>query len=107
MSAPMAGTNTPGGQASKVVLLAKGDAYFEVLSNSGGFVEVMGPTGGRATIPLADAEAGGYTAKVAHKLVKIDGSWMYMTAGQHGTDIYGGGKYSPAVPPGASRVRTL
>ena len=97
----------PGVQASKVVLLTKDDAYFEVLANRDGFVEVMGPTGGLATIPLADAEAAGYVAKVAHKLVKLDGTWMYMTSGQHGTDIYGGGKYSPAHPLGMQKVRTL
>jgi len=97
----------PGKQGAKVVLLVKGDAYFEVLSNNDGLVEVMGPVGGRATIPLADAEAGGYAAKVAHKLIKTDGSWLYMTAGQYGTDIYGGCRYSPAHPIGMQKVRTL
>jgi hypothetical protein len=89
------------------VLLAKDDSYFEVLANNSGAVEVMGPTGGRATIPLADAEAAGYAAKTAHKLIKTDGSWLYMTAGQYGNDIYQGGKYSTAHPLGMQKVRTL
>jgi len=97
----------PGAQSSKVVLLVKGDAYFEVLASNGGHVEVMGPTGGLASIPLADAEAAGYVAVSAHKLIKTDGSWLYMTAGQYGTDIYQQGRYSPSTPLGMHKVRTL
>jgi hypothetical protein len=97
----------PGVQAARVVLLTKDDSYFEVLSNSNGHAEVMGPAGAKVVIPLAEAEAAGYAVKVAHKLIKTDGSWLYMTAGQYGTDIYGGGKYSPAHPLGMQKVRTL
>lgn len=97
----------PATQGSKVVLLVNGDTYFEILSKDGAAVSVMGPAGGQAQIALADLEARGFTVRHAHKLVKTDGSWMYMARGQHGTDLYQGGQFSPATPLGMTPVRTL
>ena len=98
----------PGKQGGKVVLLVNGDAYFEVLeSGTDGTVLLMGPTGGQARVALAELEARGYVAKTGHKLIKTDGTWLYMVAGKHGMDLYQHGKHSPAVPPGMRGVRTL
>lgn len=98
----------PGKQGSKVVLLVKGDMYFEVLESGGdGVVTIMGPNGAQVRAPLTALEANGLEAKHAHKLVKTDGTWLYMVAGRYGTDLYQNGKYSPAKPLGMRAVRTL
>lgn len=94
-------------QGSKVVLLVSGDTYFEILAKDGPTVSVMGPTGGQAQIALADLEARGFTVRHAHKLVKTNGSWLYMAHGQHGTDLYQMGRLSPAAPLGMTVARTL
>ncbi|MHB1097963.1 MAG: hypothetical protein ACYCZR_00280 [Burkholderiales bacterium] len=97
----------PAVQGSKVVLLVKGDTYFEVLSKNGAIVRIMGPAGAQVDFPADSLEAAGLVAVHAHKLVKTDGSWLYMAHGRHGTDLYQNGRHSPAVPLGMSPVRTL
>lgn len=97
----------PATQGSKVVLLVKGDTYFEVLSKDGAVVRIMGPAGAQVDFPADSLEAAGLVAVHAHKLVKTDGSWMYMARGQHGTDLYQQGRFSPATPLGMTPVRTL
>jgi hypothetical protein len=94
-------------QGAKVVLLVRGDTYFEVVSKDGAAVRVMGPAGTEVDLPTASLEAAGLVAVHAHKLVKTDGSWMYMASGQHGTDLYQRGKFFPAAPAGRMAVRTL
>lgn len=97
----------PGKQGSKVVLLANDSVYFEVLAKEGATVSIMAPFGRMFEAPLAELEARGLTVRHAHKLVKTDGSWLYMARGEHGTDIYQQGKFSPASPLGMTPVRTL
>lgn len=89
------------------MLLVKGDTYFEVLSKHGVVVRIMGPAGAQVDFPADSLEAAGLVAVHAHKLVKTDGSWLYMARGQHGTDLYQGGKVSRATPLGMTPVRTL
>jgi hypothetical protein len=98
---------SPASQGQKVVLLTKGDTYFEVLSKDGVTVRIMGPAGAQVDFPVDQLEAAGLVAKQAHKLIKTDGSWLYMAPGMHGIDLYTGGRHSPAVPPGHKKVRTL
>lgn len=98
---------SPAQQGGKAVILTKGDMYFEVLAKEGDVVHIMGPTGGLSTFPIAELDNAGLVAKQAHKLIKTDGSWLYMTAGTHGTDLYLEGRHSPATPLGMKRVRTL
>ena len=100
--------NQPGAQGSKVVLLVSGDTYFEIINKAAdGTITIMGPTGGQANVDLPTLQARGFAAKPAHKLVKTDGSWLYMTAGQYGVDIYLEGRYSPGKPLGMQSVRSL
>lgn len=90
------------------MLLVSGAAYLELIEKyDDGSVLIMGPTGGQSRVSLAALEERGFAARQAHKLIKTDGSWMYMVAGKHGTDLYLEGRHSPATPVGMQSVRTL
>ena len=97
----------PAIQGEKCVILARGDMYFELLHKDGDAVSIMGPTGGIADGSIAQLQTAGFVGRQAIKLLKTDGSWMYMSHGTHGLDLYVNNKFSPGVPPGRSPVRTL
>lgn len=97
----------PAKQADKVVLLVRGDVYFELLSKTDDRVEIMDPVGRQAAGSISALHTAGFAARAAFKLVKTDGSWMYMAPGAGGVDLYQAGKLSPAMPSGARSSRTL
>lgn len=97
----------PSLQGEKCVILAKGDMYFELLHKDGDAVEIMGPTGGRAAGSIAQLQGAGFVGRPAIKLVKTDGSWMYMSHGEHGLDLFVNSRFSPGAPLGRMAVRTL
>lgn len=97
----------PALQGEKCVILARGDMYFELLHKDGDAVSIMGPTGGIADGSIAQLQAAGFVGRQAIKLLKTDGSWVYMSHGAHGLDLYVNNKFSPAAPIGRSPVRTL
>jgi hypothetical protein len=97
----------PAVQGEKCVILVRGDMYFELLHKDGDGVDIMGPTGGMAAGSIAQLQAAGFVGRQAVKLVKTDGSWMYMAMGDKGLDLYVNGRFSPSTPVGRQSVRTI
>lgn len=97
----------PALQGEKCVILTKGDMYFELLHKDGDAVEIMGPHGVRAAGSIAQLQGAGFVGRQAIKLLKTDGSWMYMSPGERGLDLFVNSRFSPGTPLGRTVVRTL
>lgn len=83
-------------QGSPCVLLVRGDSYAEVIRKEGDDLAVA--FWSRFThISSADAEAQGYKATPAGRIIKANGTVMYWATTPAGTDWYVAGKRYPAV----------
>jgi len=98
MDNPALGENTRvGGQGDSVVLLVKGDAYWEVLQKVGDRAIIMSPLAYREA-SVSEMEADGYVGVVAIKTIKANGTWMYCVDAPVGVTWYIAGKRLPPKP---------
>jgi hypothetical protein len=78
------------------VILVRPGAYAEVLRKDGDLL-VLAFWNRLTRIGVTEAEQEGYKAVPAHRIIKGDGTLMYYTKGEDGTDWYISGKHMPAI----------